>query len=129
MPEGTYAIDFDASAGRAYVNVQGALSAKKIRNTFAAIALNDIWANGDRAVLWQARRALFPPSFEFADIFKTTQLSKAFTKPGKSAIVVAQNSEMVKRVARFYQSIALTETTRNINVFFDEDAAVAWLDE
>ena len=129
MPEGTYLIHFDASGGRAYVNVQGALSAKKIRNTFAAIALNDMWVNGDRTVLWQARQALFAPSFEFGDIFQTTQLSKVLTKPGKSAIVVEKNSEMVKRVARFYQGIALTETARKINVFFDEDAAIAWLDE
>lgn len=129
MPEDTYTIQFDASSGRAYVDMQGALDTQKIRNTFAVIALNKEWAEGERTVLWRASQTAFPPSFEFADIFQTTQLSKALTKPGKSAIVVAENSAMVNKVARFYQSIAMTSTPRRIEVFFHEDEAIAWLDE
>lgn len=129
MPEDTYTIQFDASGGRAYVDMQGALDTQKIRNTFAVIALNKEWAEGERTVLWRANQTVFPPSFEFADIFQTTQLSKALTKPGKSAIVVAENSAMVNKVARFYQSIAMTSTPRRIEVFFHEDEAIAWLDE
>ena len=129
MPENTYAIQFDESSGRAYVAVQGELDAKRIRNTFAVIALNKKWADGERTVLWRAKQATFPLSFEFADIFQTTQLSKALTKPGKSAIVVEKSAGMVKKVAHFYQGIALTSTPRKIEIFFDEDEAMAWLDE
>ena len=129
MSEDTYALRFDESSGCARVDIQGELDAQKIRNTFAAIALNKKWAEGERTVLWRATQALFPPSFEFADIFQTTQLSKALTKPGKSAIIVRKNSDMVKKVAHFYQGIALTSTARKIEIFFDEDEALAWLKE
>ena len=40
MSEGEYAIQFDESSGRAYINVQGELDAQKIRDTFAIIVLN-----------------------------------------------------------------------------------------
>ena len=129
MPEDTYAIQFDPPGGRARVDMQGELNAQKIRNTFAVIALNKQWADGERTVLWRATQTSFPPSFEFADVFQTTQLSKALTRPGKSAIVVGKSSDMVKKVARFYQSIALTSTPRKVEVFFDEGEAIAWLDE
>lgn len=128
LPE-TYTIDFDEDAGRALVTLEGELSAQKIGNTFALIALNASWAEGEGQILWQAEHAAFPPSFEFADIFKTTQLSKALTKPGKSAIVVAKSAEMVQRVARFYQGIAISSTPRRIEVFFDSQAALGWLDD
>ena len=124
-----YPIHFDESSGRAFVDVQGELCAEKIRNTFAIIALNKKWADGERTVLWRANQASLPPSFEFAGIFQTTQLSKALTKPGKSAIVVEKSADMVKKVAHFYQGIALTSTPRKIEIFFDEDEAIAWLDE
>ena len=129
MPENTYAIQFDESSGRAYVDVQGKLDAKKIRNSFAVIALNKKWVDGERTVLWKAQQASFPLSFEFADIFQTTQLSKALTKPGKSAIVVENSADMVKKAAHFYQSIAVMSTPRKIEIFFDEGEAIAWLDE
>lgn len=124
-----YPIHFDEFSGRAFVGVQGELCAEKIRNTFAIIALNKRWADGERTVLWRANQTSFPLSFEFADIFETTQLSKALTKPGKSAIVVEKSAAMVKKVAHFYQGIALTSTPRKIEIFFDEDEAIAWLDE
>lgn len=129
MPEDTYPIRFDASGGCACVDMPGKLDAQKIRNTFAVIALNKKWADGQRTVLWLADQATFSPSFEFADIFQTTQLSKALTIPGKSAIVVAESSDMVKKVARFYQGIAMTTTPRKIEVFYDKDEAIAWLSE
>ena len=129
MPDNTYAIQFDESSGCAYVDMQGELDAQKIRNTFATIALNKKWADGERTALWRATQVLFPASFEFAHIFQTTQLSKALTTPGKSAIVVEESSDMVKKVAHFYQGIATTSTARKIEVFFDEDEAVAWLNE
>ena len=124
-----YPIHFDESCERAFVDVQGEICAEKIRNTFAVIALNKKWADGERTVLWQANQTSFPPSFEFASIFQTTQLSKALSKPGKSAIVVENSADMVKKVAHFYQGIALTSTPRKIEIFFDEDEAIAWLDE
>ena len=129
MPEGTYAIQIDEASGRAYVDVQGELDAKKIRNTFAVIALNKKWADGERKVLWRAKQASFSQSFEFADIFQTTQLSKALTKPGKSAILVEKSSDMVTKAAHFYQSIVVSSTPRRIEIFFAEDEANAWLDE
>lgn len=129
MSEDIYPIQFDASRGRACVDMAGKLDAQKIRNTFAVIALNKAWVDGERTVLWRADQATFSPSFEFADIFQTTQLSKALTIPGKSAIVVAESSDMVKKVARFYQGIAMTSTPRKIEVFYDEDEAIAWLNE
>ena len=129
MSEATYSIQFNASAGRADVELHGELDAQKIRNTFAAIALNEAWAEGARSLLWLAEAAIFPQAFEFADIFQTTQLSKALTRPGKSAIVVEKSAPMVAKVARFYQSIALTSTPRKIEIFFDRGEAMAWLDE
>ena len=102
-----YPIHFDESYERAFVSVQGEICAEKIRNTFAVIALNKKWADGEKTVLWRAKEASFSQSFEFADIFQTTQLSKALTKPGKSAIVVEKSADMVKKVAHFYQGIAL----------------------
>jgi hypothetical protein len=129
MIEDTYAIQFSECSGHVCVDMQGKLNAQKIRNTFAIIAMNKKWSDGERTVLWRANRTSFPPSFEFADTFQTTQLSKALTKPGKSAIVVEKSSDMIKKAARFYQSIALTSTPRKIEVFFDESEAIAWLDE
>ena len=129
MSEGEYDIQFDESSGRAYVNVLGELDAQKIRNTFAIIVLNKKWSDGDKTVLWRLKQASFSQSFEFANIFQTTKLSIAIIKPGKSAIVVDKSSDMVKKVARFYQGIALTSTPRKIEIFFDEDEAIAWLDE
>ena len=129
MYEEAYVVQFDESIGRAYVDVQGKLDAQKIRNTFAIIALNKDWSNGERTVLWRANQTSFPSSFEFADIFQTTQLSKALTKPGKSAVIVQKSSDMVNRVAHFYQGLALTSTPRKIEIFLDEDEAVEWLNE
>ena len=129
MSEGEYDIQFDESSGRAYVNVLGELDAQKIRNTFAIVVLNKKWSDGDKTVLWRLKQASFSQSFEFANIFQTTKLSIAIIKPGKSAIVVDKSSDMVKKVARFYQGIALTSTPRKIEIFFDEDEAIAWLDE
>ena len=79
--------------------------------------------------MWRLNQASFPQSFEFANIFQTTKLSIAIIKPGKTAVVVDKSSDMVKKVARFYQSIALAATPRRIEIFFDEDEAIAWLDE
>ena len=129
MYEEAYVVQFDESIGRAYVDVQGKLDVQKIRNTFAIIALNKDWSNGERTVLWRANQTSFPSSFEFADIFQTTQLSKALTKPGKSAVIVQKSSDMVNRVAHFYQGLALTSTPRKIEIFLDEDEAVEWLNE
>lgn len=129
MSEGGYDIQFDESSGRAYVNVRGELDAQKIRNAFAIVVLNKKWSDGDKTVLWRLKQASFSQSFEFANIFQTTKLSIAIIKPGKSAIVVDKSSDMVKKVARFYQGIALTSTPRKIEIFFDEDEAIAWLDE
>ena len=128
MAEDIYPIEFDRSIGRAHVKISGEINAAKIGNTFLAIAMNEDWANGDRSVLWQLERAFFPESFEFSDIFKATQISMAFAKPGKSAFVVEKSSVMQERVARFYQSIAATTTERNTNLFYSKKEAVAWLD-
>ncbi|GEM_PF-3138085 len=129
MSDARYAIRFDEATGRAHVDISGEIAPRKILNTFAAIALNNSWAAGDRSVLWQAQEALLPDAFEFADIFRATPLSQTITKPGKSAIVVNKSEEMVAKVARFYQSIAVTSTNRNLEVFYDEEEAVAWLNQ
>lgn len=129
MSRDTYSIRFDAGTGRAHVDISGEIAPRKILNTFAAIALNNSWAAGDRSVLWQAQEALLTESFEFADIFRATPLSQTITKPGKSAIVVKKSEEMVAKVARFYQSIAVTSTNRSIEIFYTEEEAMAWLDQ
>ena len=90
--------------------------------------MNKSWADGERSVLWQTENAFLPESFEFSDIFKTTQITQIFTKPGKSAFVVEKSSEMLKRVANFYKSIASTTTDRKIEIFFSEKEAMVWLD-
>ena len=64
-----YAIRFDETTGRAYVDLSGKIDPGKIIKTFAAIALNQKWAAGDRSVLWNAQKALLTESFEFTDIF------------------------------------------------------------
>lgn len=128
MSEDRYRIRFEEATGRARVTVEGEISARKILNTFAAIALHKGWATGDKTVLWNAKDAVFPAGFEFAAIIQMTRVSKAITRPGKSAIVVERNAAMLKKVARFYQSIALTSTNREVEIFFDEEAAMAWLD-
>ena len=129
MAEAKYAIRFDEATGRAHVDISGEIAPGKILNTFAAIAMNNSWAAGDRSVLWQAQEALLPESFEFADIFQATPISKAITRPGKSAIVVKKNEEMIAKVARFYQSIAATSTNRNLEIFFNAKDAMDWLDQ
>lgn len=128
MVEDIYPIEFDRSIGRAHVKISGEINATKIGNTFLAIAMSEVWADGDRSVLWKIENAFFPESFEFSNIFKSTQISMVFAKPGKSAFVVEKNSEMQKRVARFYKSIAATTTERNTELFYSEQEAVAWLD-
>ena len=35
---------------------------------------------------------------------------------------------MLQKVARFYQSIAMTSTNRTVEVFFELEAARRWLD-
>jgi hypothetical protein len=129
MSEDRYPIRIDEATGRARVTIAGEISARKILNTFAAIVMNRRWSEGDRTVLWDAKAARFPASFEFKDIFKATQVSKALTRPGKSAIVVEKSSAMLKKVARFYQGIALTSTNREVEMFFDVNAATSWLDQ
>jgi hypothetical protein len=126
--EDGYPIEFDHSIGRAYVKINGEFNAAKIGSTFLAIAMNKSWLDGDRSVLWRDENAYLPESFEFSDIFKTTRITQAFTKPGKSAFVVEKNSKMIERVANFYKSIASTTTDRKIEIFFSEKEAVAWLD-
>ena len=127
MAEDIYPIEFDHSIGRAYVKMSGEINAAKIGNTFLAIAMNKSWVDGDRSILWQIENAFFPEVFEFSDIFKKTQITKVFTRAGKSAFVVEKSSEMQKRVANFYKSIATT-TDRKIELFYSEKEAVAWLD-
>ena len=87
-----YDTRIDRATGRAQVTIEGEISVRKILNTFAAITLNKGWSDGERTVLWDGRAALFPVAFEFADIFQTTPLSKALTRPGKSAIVVERSA-------------------------------------
>jgi len=128
MAEDVYPIEFDHSIGRAYVKISGEINAAKIGNTFLAIAMNKSWVDGERSVLWQTENAFLPELFEFSDIFKTTQITQVFTKPGKSAFVVEKSSEMQKRVANFYKSIAATTTDRKIEIFFSEKEAIVWLD-
>ena len=128
MPEDKYAIRFDETIGRAYVDLSGEIAPQKVLNTFAAITLNQKWAEGDRSVLWNAQEALLTGSFEFAHIFRATPMSKTLTKPGRSAIVVQKSDAMIAKVARFYQSIAATTTRREIEIFFSEAEADAWLD-
>lgn len=128
MAEDVYPIEFDHSIGRAYVKISGEINAAKIGNTFLAIAMNKSWVDGERSVLWQTENAFLPELFEFSDIFKTTQITQVFTKPGKSAFVVEKSSKMQKRVANFYKSIAATTTDRKIEIFFSEKEAIVWLD-
>lgn len=129
MDEDRYPVTIDERTGRARVEITGQLSAKKILHTFAAVSLDKRWAGGDRSVLWDARAASFPASFEFKDIFQATGISRALTRPGKSAIVVPRNADMLRKAARFYQGIAVTSTGRHIEVFFGEREATAWLDQ
>jgi hypothetical protein len=128
MGEDIYPIEFDDSIGRAYVKIRGEVNAKKVGNTFLAIAINKSWVDGERSVLWQADNAHLPELFEFSDIFKTTQITQAFTKPGKSAFVVEKSSGMVERVANFYKSIGSATTDRKTEIFFSENKALVWLD-
>ena len=128
MAEDVYPIEFDNSIGRAYVKINGEFNAAKIGNTFLAIATNKSWLDGDRSVLWRDENAYLPESFGFSDIFKTTQITQNYTKPGKSAFVVEKNSKMIERVANFYKSIASTTTDRKIEIFLSEKEAMAWLD-
>ena len=128
MAEDVYPIEFDHSIGRAHVKINGEFNAAKISNTFLAIAMNKSWLDGERSVLWRDENAYLPESFEFSNIFKATQITQAFTKPGKSAFVVEKNSKMIERVANFYKSIASTTTDRKIEIFFSEKEAMAWLD-
>jgi len=128
MGEDIYPIDFDDSIGRAYVKISGEVNAKKVGNTFLAITMNKSWVDGERSVLWRTDNAHLPEMFEFSDIFKTTQITQVFTKPGKSAFVVEKNSQMVERVANFYKSIGSSSTERKIEIFFSEKKALDWLD-
>ena len=128
MAEEVYPIKFDHSVGRAFVTITGEINAAKISNTFLAIAMNESWLDGDRSVLWLLKNAFFPELFEFSDIFKTTQISKIFLKPGKSAFVVEKGSEMQKRVATFYKSLADTASDRKTELFFSKKDAILWLD-
>jgi hypothetical protein len=50
--EDIYPIEFDDSIGRAYVKISGEVNAKKVGNTFLAIAMNKSWVDGERSVLW-----------------------------------------------------------------------------
>ena len=128
MAEDVYPIKFDHSIGRAFVTITGEINAAKISNTFLAISINESWLAGDRSVLWQLENAFLPESFEFSDIFKTTQISKIFSKPGKSAFVLEKNSEMQKRVANFYKSLATTASDRKTELFSNKKDAILWLD-
>jgi hypothetical protein len=129
MPEDIYPVEFDHSIGRAYVKLSGEINAVKIGNTFSAIAMNKSWLNGNRSILWQAENTYLSDLFEFSDILKTTQISRAFAKPGKSAFVAETSSAMIERVANFYKSIATTTTDRKIEIFLSEKEAMEWLDK
>ena len=128
MTEDCYPVRFDENSGRAYVEATGDVYASNIQKTFLAIILNKVWLDGDRSILWDFKNAFFDEAFEFADIFKTAQVSKSFTKPGKSAIIVEKNEMMMNRVANFYRSLAENLTSRKIEIFYDRDGALAWLD-
>ena len=128
MAQNIYPIEFDNLIGRAYVKISDEINATKIGNTFLVITMNKNWVGGDRSVLWKIENAFFPELFEFSEIIKTAQITSVFTKPGKSAIVVDQNSEMQKMAANFYKSLAATTTDRKIELFFSEKEAIIWLD-
>ena len=83
--------------------------------------------DGDRSLLWQLENAIFPESFEFSDIIKTTQISRVFTKPGKSAFIVEKSSEMQKMLARFYKIVAVTTKDRKMELFYSEKEVINWL--
>lgn len=128
MANDIYPIEFSLCSGRAYVKINGEINATKISNTFIALTMNKIWINGDRSVLWDARNARFPELFEFSDILKETQITKYFARPGKSAVVVETSSEMQIRLAHFYKGIAAMSTGRQIELFYSQKEAEAWLD-
>ena len=128
MADDTYHIDIDARNGRAYVKAEGNISASKIQKTFFAIIMNNAWQKGDKSILWDLKKVIFPESFGFGDIFQTAQLSKTVAKPGKSAVLVRSNSDMVKKVANYYQAVATLSTPRTIGIFFYHEEAMNWLD-
>jgi hypothetical protein len=128
MMEETYPTKINQHSGRAHIEISGEINATKIRNTFLALTMNESWLKGDRSILWQIKDAYFPEPFEFSDIFKTTQNTAVFAGPGKSAVVVEKSSEMQKRVADFYKSIAATTTDRKIELFDSKEKAMVWLD-
>jgi len=128
MVEEAYPTKIDRHSGRAYIEISGEINATKIRNTFISLTMNESWLKGDRSILWQIKNAYFPEPFEFSDIFKTTQNAAVFAGLGKSAVVVEKGSEMQKRVAEFYKSIAATTTDRKIELFDSREKAMVWLD-
>lgn len=127
MDEEVYSMEF-TNNGRAYVHLTGDICAKKIRNTFFVIALNENWIKGQRSILWHFKGAHFPDFFEFTGIFKNAHMAQNFTRPGKSAAVIEEDSQMQKQVSNFYSNIAEMLTERKIKHFNTVEEAEAWLD-
>jgi hypothetical protein len=128
MVNSRYLTEIDEKIGRAYVQIREDIDAVKIRNTFIAIRINKVWQRGDRSILWQLEKASFPESFEFRDIIHTSQLTRAVSLPCKSAIILNKNDIMLERVANFYKSIALITANGQIEIYFNYQEALEWLD-
>lgn len=120
MTNDTYRINIDELSGRAYVEAEGIISASNVRNTFIVIAMNETWQKGDRSILWRTKRATFSESFQFGDILQSAHTSRTVAKSGKSAIVVNKTSDMLKKVANYYKSLASLSTPRKIRNIFQQ---------
>ena len=128
MVDSRYLIEVDEKNGRAHVQIREDIDAVKIRNTFIAIRINKVWQRGDHSILWQLEDASFPESFEFRDVIRTSQLTRAVSFPCKSAIILNKNDRMLEMVANFYKSIASITANGQIEIYFDYQAAIEWLD-
>jgi hypothetical protein len=129
MTDDSYPIEFQENSGRAIVAVDGAVNARTIQNTFLDIVANKNWQHGDKTVLWRCEKATFPGAFRFADVLETTRTTRLITDKGRTAILLTEDARTVKIVAEFYRSISSAKTERRIEIFYDYEAAVAWLDE
>ena len=124
----TYALELDEKTGRVFVDVRGPVDVTKVQNTFLEIVSTEKWHHGDRTVLWQCEDASFPTSLKFNEVLNSTQTTRLVAGTGKSAILLREDDRMMRVLADFYRSIAVTKTERKVMIFYSREKAFAWLD-
>ena len=128
METTSYSYDFDATKKRYYIQMSGELNAEKIHETFLKVMFDHRITSRYRDIIWILKHSIIPKSFSYGQVLKKADSIRALMPAGKTAIVIESNSPAQEELSKYYKSVSVLSTDRQVEVFNSIADAERWFE-